>query len=77
MKQMMFFLSRSSCQFANFIVSKYALPETKFGLRDRDRQESGTVNAIVYGLVSVMHPDWLIRSKFRLRRSDNLHKESH
>ena len=24
-----------------------------------------------------MHPDWLIRSNFRLRRSDNLHKDSH
>ena len=47
MKQMMFFslISRSSCQFAHFIVSKYALPETKFGLRGRDQQESVTVNA--------------------------------
>ena len=25
----------------------------------------------------MMHPDWLIRSNFRLRRSDNLHKDSH
>ena len=55
----------ASCQFANFIVSKYALPETKFGLRGRDRQESVTINAIVYGLVSMMHPDWLIRSNFQ------------
>ena len=28
-------------------------------------------------LVSVFHPDWQIRSNFRLRRSDNLHKDSH
>ena len=28
-------------------------------------------------LVSVMHPDWLIRSNFRLQVSDNLHKDSH
>ena len=25
----------------------------------------------------MMHPDWLIRSNFRLRKSDNLHKDSH
>ena len=25
----------------------------------------------------MMHPDWLIRSNFRLRRSDNLRKGSH
>ena len=25
----------------------------------------------------MMHPDCLIRSNFRLRRSDNLHKDSH
>ena len=42
MKQMMIL----SCQFANFIVSKYALPETKFGLRGRDRQESVTVTRL-------------------------------
>ena len=28
-------------------------------------------------LVSVMHPDLLIRLNFRLRWSDNLHKDSH
>ena len=28
-------------------------------------------------LVSVMYPDWLNRSNFPLRRSDNLHKDSH
>ena len=27
--------------------------------------------------VNVFHPDWLIRSNFRLRRSDDLHKDSH
>ena len=43
---MFFFLSRSSSQFANFIVSKYALPETKFGLRGRDPQESVTVTRL-------------------------------
>ena len=43
----MFFHSRSSCQLAHFIVSKYALPETKLGLRGRDGQESVIVNAIV------------------------------
>ena len=32
--------------------------------------------SLLYALVSVFHPDWLIRSKFRLRRSDNLHKDS-
>ena len=32
---------------------------------------------MLYELVSVMHPDWLITSNFRLRRSDNLHNDSH
>ena len=27
--------------------------------------------------LSMFHPDWLIRSNFRLRRNDNLHKDSH
>ena len=27
--------------------------------------------------VSVFHPDWLIRSNFRLRVSDDLHTDSH
>ena len=35
------------------------------------------IGSFVYALVTVFHPDWLIRSNFRLRRSDNLHKDSH
>mgnify|MGYP006896110810 CR=1 FL=1 len=32
--------------------------------------------SLLYARVRVFHPDWLIRSNFRLRRSDNLHKDS-
>ena len=35
------------------------------------------IGSLFYALVNVFHPDWLIRSNFRLRRSDNLHKDSH
>ena len=35
------------------------------------------IGSLLYALVNVFHPDWLIRSNFRLRRSDNLHKDSH
>ena len=35
------------------------------------------IGNLLYALVNVFHPDWLIRSNFRLRRSDNLHKDSH
>ena len=34
------------------------------------------IGSLLYALVNVVHPDWLIRSNFRLRRSDNLHKDS-
>ena len=33
--------------------------------------------SLLYALVNAFHPDWLIRSNFRLRRSDNLRKDSH
>ena len=34
--------------------------------------------SLLYALDNVFHPDWLIRSNFWLRRSDNnLHKDSH
>ena len=32
------------------------------------------IGSLLYALVNVFHPDGLIRSNFRLRRSDNLHK---
>ena len=32
---------------------------------------------LLYALVILFHPDWLIRVNFRLRRSGNLHKDSH
>ena len=35
------------------------------------------IGSLLYALVNVFHRDWLIRSNFRLRRSDNLHKDSH
>ena len=35
------------------------------------------MGSLLYALVNAFHPDWLIRSNFRLRRSDNLHKDSH
>ena len=35
------------------------------------------IGSLLYALVNVFHPDWLIRSNFRLCRSDNLHKDSH
>ena len=35
------------------------------------------IGSLLYALVNVFHPDWLIRSNFWLRRSDNLHKGSH
>ena len=35
------------------------------------------IGSLLYALVNVFHPNWLIRSNFRLRRSDNLHKDSH
>ena len=31
--------------------------------------------SLLYALISVLHPDWLIRSNFWLRRSDNLHND--
>ena len=34
------------------------------------------IGSLLYALVNVFHPDWLIRSNFRLRRSDNLHRFS-
>lgn len=33
--------------------------------------------AIFYALVNVFQPDWLIRSNFLLRATDNLHIDSH
>ena len=36
------------------------------------------IGSLLYAPVNVFHPDWLIRSIFRLRRSEsNLHKDSH
>ena len=35
------------------------------------------IGSLLYALANVFHPDWLIRSNFRLRKSDNLHKDSH
>ena len=35
------------------------------------------IGSLLYALVNVFHPGWLIRSNFRLPRSDNLHKDSH
>ena len=35
------------------------------------------IRSVLYALVNVFHPDCLIRSNFRLRRSDSLHKDSH
>ena len=35
------------------------------------------IESLLNALVNVFHPDWLIRSNFRLRRSDNLHKDPH
>jgi len=35
------------------------------------------IGTLLYASVSVFHPDWLIISNFRLRRSENLHKDSH
>ena len=35
------------------------------------------IRTLLYALVDVFHSDWLIRSDFQLRRSDNLHKDSH
>ena len=35
------------------------------------------IGNLLYALVDVLHPDWLIRSNFRLPRSDDLHKDSH
>ena len=35
------------------------------------------IRRLLYALVNVFHPDWPIRSNFRLHRSDNLHKDSH
>ena len=29
------------------------------------------IGSLLYALLSVLHPDWLIRSNFRLSRSDN------
>ena len=34
------------------------------------------IGSLLYALVHVFHPDWLVRSNFRLRRTDNLHKDS-
>ena len=46
------------------------------------RNQSATVvtrgyREFTYALVNVFHPDWLVRSNFRLRRSGNLHKDAH
>ena len=35
------------------------------------------IGSLLYALVNVFHLDWVSRSNFRLRRSDNLHKDSH
>ena len=35
------------------------------------------IGSLLYALLNVFHPDWLIRSNFRLRSSENLHKDSH
>ena len=35
------------------------------------------IGSLLYALVNVFHPDWLIRSNLRSRRSDNLQKDSH
>ena len=35
------------------------------------------IGSLFYAFVNVFHPDWQIRSIFRLHRSDNLHKDSH
>ena len=35
------------------------------------------IGSLLYALVNVSYPDWLIRSSFRLRRSDNWQKDSH
>ena len=35
------------------------------------------IGSLLYALVNAFHPDWLIKSNFQLRRSDNLHKDSH
>ena len=35
------------------------------------------IGSLLYALLNVFHPDWLIRSNFRLRVSDNLHTDSH
>ena len=35
------------------------------------------IKSLLYALVNVLHPDWLIGSNFRLPRSDNLQKDSH
>lgn len=35
------------------------------------------IRSLLYLLVNVFHPDWLIRSNYWLRTSDNLYKESH
>ena len=37
----------------------------------------GLFYAIFYALVNVFQPDWLIRSNFLLRATDNLHIDSH
>ena len=34
------------------------------------------IGTLLYASVSVFHPDWLIISNFRLRRSGNLHNDS-
>ena len=34
------------------------------------------IGSLLYALVNVFHPDWLIRSNFRSRVSDNLHTDS-
>ena len=34
------------------------------------------IGSLLYALLNVFHPDWLIRSNFRLGVSDNLHTDS-
>ena len=35
------------------------------------------IGSLLYAVVNVFHPDWLISSNFQLSRSNNLHRDSH
>jgi len=35
------------------------------------------IRSLLYALVNVLLPDWLMHSNFRLQVSDNLHTDSH